>query len=55
MSAPARSSRKQIAQNNCRGTARISVRYSYGAHNNGPLFYPAGTSLTVGTRTITVR
>ncbi len=46
---------KQIAQNNCWGTAHIRVSYAYGARNNSPLFYPTGTSLTVGTRTITVR
>ena len=46
---------KQIAQNSCRGTAHISVFYAYGARNNGPRFYPTGTHLTVGTRTITVR
>lgn len=45
---------KEIAQNNCSGTAHISVHYAYGAPNNGPLFFPTGTSLTVGTRTIHV-
>lgn len=45
---------KQLAQNNCRGTAHISVLYSYGGRNNGPLSLPTRTSLTVGTQTIAV-
>jgi hypothetical protein len=46
---------QEMAQNNCRGTAHISVLYEHGANANGPPSYPADTTLTVGTRTITVR
>jgi hypothetical protein len=46
---------QEVAQNNCRGTAHISVLYEHGANTNGPPSRPAGTTLTVGTRTITVR
>jgi hypothetical protein len=44
-----------MAQNGCRGPARIRVVYQSGGHTDGLPFNLGGTGLTVGTRTIDVR
>ena len=46
---------QEVAQNNCHGIAHITVLYEHGINTNGPPSHPAGTTLTVGTRTIAVR
>jgi hypothetical protein len=45
---------REVAQNDCRGTARVRVTYQDGGHTDGLPFSPSGTGLTVGTRTIKV-
>lgn len=45
----------EMAQNNCRGTAHISVLYEYGVSASGPSAPAGRTALTVGTRTVVVR
>jgi hypothetical protein len=46
---------EQAAENNCRGTFRVSVLYIYGGHTSGLPGQLQGTMLTVGTRSISVR
>lgn len=45
---------KEVAQNNCRGTAHITVLYEHGLNTSGPPAPANGTMLTVGTRTIRI-
>ncbi len=46
---------QEVAQNNCHGTARITVRYEHGISSSGPPSPAGARTLTVGSRTIRVR